>query len=43
MIGEHQQTFEGTVKSVNWTNPHITFHIVRADGKDGQPGDDVGA
>src|SRR5271165_2175426 len=36
---EHQQTFEGTVKTVNWTNPHITFLIV-ADGKDGRPGEE---
>jgi hypothetical protein len=27
---------EGTVKTVNWTNPHITF-VVEADAKDGQP------
>ncbi len=33
---EHQKTFEGTVKTVNWTNPHITFHVV-TDGKNGQP------
>lgn len=34
---QHVQTMEGTVKSVNWSNPHITFHI-EADGKDGAPG-----
>jgi len=27
---------EGTVKTVNWTNPHITF-VIEADAKDGQP------
>jgi hypothetical protein len=27
---------EGTVKSVNWTNPHITF-VVEKDAKDGEP------
>src|SRR5271163_3292286 len=31
---EHPQTLEGTVKTVNWTNPHITF-VVQADAKDG--------
>jgi hypothetical protein len=36
---EHPQTFEGTVSSVNWSNPHITFRVV-ADGKGGQPGDE---
>ena len=25
----------GTVKTVNWTNPHITF-VIEADAKDGQ-------
>jgi hypothetical protein len=34
---EHLQTLEGTVKLVNWSNPHITFHV-EADGKDGAPG-----
>ena len=33
---EHPRTMEGTVKTVNWTNPHITF-VVEADAKDGQP------
>ena len=33
---EHQQTLEGTVKTVNWTNPHITF-VIEADAKDGKP------
>ena len=23
---DHLRTIEGTVKEVNWTNPHITFH-----------------
>src|SRR5262245_38449253 len=32
---EHQQTAEGTVKQVNWTNPHITF-VVETDAKDGK-------
>lgn len=32
----HQRTMQGTVKTVNWTNPHITF-VVEADAKDGQP------
>ena len=27
---------EGTVKTVNWTNPHITF-VIEADAKDGEP------
>jgi len=33
---EHQRTMEGTVKVVNWTNPHITF-VVESDAKDGEP------
>jgi hypothetical protein len=33
---EHPRTMEGTVKTANWTNPHITF-VVEADAKDGQP------
>jgi hypothetical protein len=33
---EHQRIMEGTVKTVNWTNPHITF-VVASDAKDGQP------
>src|SRR5437763_16171497 len=33
---EHPRTMEGTVKTVNWTNPHITF-VIEADAKDGQP------
>jgi Family of unknown function (DUF6152) len=36
---EHLRTVEGTVKIVNWSNPHINFHIT-FDGKDGQPGED---
>jgi len=32
----HQRTMEGTVKTVNWTNPHITF-VIESDAKDGQP------
>jgi hypothetical protein len=31
---EHQRTVGGTVKQVNWTNPHITF-VVETDIKDG--------
>jgi Family of unknown function (DUF6152) len=34
---DHPRTMEGTVKTVNWTNPHITF-VVESDAKDGQPG-----
>jgi hypothetical protein len=30
------KTMEGTVKSVNWTNPHITF-VIESDAKDGEP------
>ena len=33
---DHPKTLEGTVKTVNWTNPHITF-VIEADAKDGQP------
>jgi Family of unknown function (DUF6152) len=32
----HPRTMEGTVKTVNWTNPHITF-VIESDAKDGQP------
>src|SRR5579863_4765937 len=31
---EHPRTMEGTVKTVNWTNPHITF-VIEPDAKDG--------
>jgi hypothetical protein len=31
---EHPKTTQGTVKTVNWTNPHITF-VIEADAKDG--------
>ena len=24
---DHPKTMEGTVKTVNWTNPHITFVV----------------
>lgn len=27
---------EGTVKTVNWTNPHITF-VIETDARDGEP------
>jgi hypothetical protein len=33
---EHQRTMSGTVKSVNWTNPHITF-VVESDATDSEP------
>jgi Family of unknown function (DUF6152) len=33
---EHLQTMEGTVKTVNWTNPHITF-VIEKDAKNGEP------
>ena len=33
---EHLRTTEGTVKTVNWTNPHITF-VIECDAKDGEP------
>ena len=32
---EHPKTMEGTVKTVNWTNPHITF-VIEADAKNGE-------
>jgi hypothetical protein len=31
---EHPQTLQGTVKQVNWANPHINF-TVESDAKDG--------
>jgi hypothetical protein len=33
---DHLQTMEGTVRTVNWTNPHITF-VIESDAKDGEP------
>jgi hypothetical protein len=33
---DHPQTVEGTVKTVNWTNPHITF-VVEPDAKNAEP------
>src|ERR1700754_3276194 len=33
---EHPRDLEGTVKTVNWTNPHITF-VIEADARDGEP------
>jgi len=33
---DHPQTMEGTVKAVNWTNPHISFFIEK-DAKNGEP------
>ena len=32
---DHPKTMEGTVKTVNWTNPHITF-VVEPDVKTGE-------
>ena len=32
---DHPQTMEGTVKTVNWTNPHITF-VIEKDVKSGE-------
>jgi hypothetical protein len=34
---DHLQTMEGTVKTVNWTNPHITF-VIETDAKGDAPG-----
>ena len=33
---DHLRIIEGTVKEVNWTNPHITFHV-EEDAKDDKP------
>ena len=33
---QHLRTTEGTVKTVNWTNPHITF-VIECDAKGGEP------
>ena len=33
---QHLRTTEGTVKTVNWTNPHITF-VIECDARDGKP------
>jgi hypothetical protein len=33
---EHLQTLQGTVRQVNWTNPHISF-VIETDAKDGKP------
>jgi Family of unknown function (DUF6152) len=32
---EHMRTLEGTVKTVNWSNPHINFHV-ETDAKEGE-------
>src|ERR1700733_11035311 len=32
---DHPQTMQGTVKTVNWTNPHITF-VIEADARNGE-------
>jgi len=33
---ENLKSMEGTVKTVNWTNPHITF-VIEKDVKEGEP------
>src|ERR1700733_15152079 len=33
---EHLRTTEGTVKTVKWNNPHLTF-VIDCDAKDGAP------
>src|SRR6266446_81115 len=33
---DHPETVEGTVKTVNWTNPHITF-VIETDAKNAEP------
>src|SRR3974390_2418698 len=33
---EHPQIVGGTVRQVNWTNPHISF-VIETDVKDGKP------
>jgi|ERR1700756_2496102 Family of unknown function (DUF6152) len=33
---EHPQSLGGTVRQVNWTNPHISF-VIETDAKDGKP------
>jgi hypothetical protein len=33
---DNPKTVEGTVKTVNWTNPHITF-VIETDAKDAAP------
>ena len=33
---DHPVAMEGTVKSVNWTNPHITF-VIEKNGKKNEP------
>jgi hypothetical protein len=33
---DHPKTVEGTVKTVNWTNPHTTF-VIDTDAKNGEP------
>ena len=32
---DRPQTMQGTVKTVNWTNPHITFVVEKDGGNDG--------
>jgi hypothetical protein len=38
---EHPKTVEGTVKAVNWTNPHISF-VIETDAKDAKNGEKNG-
>ena len=38
---EHPRDVQGTVKTVNWTNPHITF-VIETDAKDGSARADLG-
>ena len=33
---DHPVTMEGTVKTVNWTNPHISF-VIEGDARNGEP------
>ena len=33
---QHRRSIAGTVKTVNWTNPHITF-VIECDARDGEP------
>ncbi len=35
---DHPQTMEGTVRTVNWTNPHISF-VVEKDAGNDEPAD----
>jgi hypothetical protein len=33
---QHRRSIAGTVKTVNWTNPHVTY-VIETDAKDDQP------